>query len=176
MERGHGAQIQGQKKHLIYLLFHCDDRLELARVYTNKYLTHRATARLLSLCNLTEASVRLLYTWFRFLFVLQFRECRIYLLQYKRPPKLRVQQTYTYFGQISRNVQTEVIIYVLYYRWYTRIRLLLASTILKVLINFFEKQITFERVCRTWPNDIFYVAELLLKKSVGEFNFLKLVH
>ena len=49
-------------------------------------------------------------------FVLRFREWQIYLLQYKRPPKLRVQQTYTYFGQISGNVQTEVIIYVLYHR------------------------------------------------------------
>ena len=45
---------------------------------------------------LTEVSVRLLYTLFRWAFVLQQLNLPFSKSQYKRPPKLRVQQTCTY--------------------------------------------------------------------------------
>ena len=50
---------------------------------------------------LTEVSVRLLYTYFMWAFVLHQRNLLFTKSQYERPHKIRVQQTYTYFGQIT---------------------------------------------------------------------------
>ena len=48
---------------------------------------------------------------------LDFEIVRHVCLQYKRPPRIRVLHTYNDFGQIFRNVQTEVLFYDFYLRW-----------------------------------------------------------